>query len=267
MPVLVEAVDPGRWWGKAAGLMLGAIMAGWSGGWLGLLLGHVFDVRLRLEPFAWSSAAPPAPEQRFRAATLALMGYVASLGGPVSGQKWKVIERFLDECGLEGGDREHARHLFACGANSRLPVARMVRWLCSEQRGPAAAPYLARVAIADGPPERQALQALLGLARRLGVPEEQMRSLLRGGEERRCEAPLQAGALRRGLLEAFALLGIDDQATAAEIKRAYRRAVARYHPDRLLAAGASELDIEAATRATREIRAAYEDVLSARGLG
>lgn len=265
--MLVEAVDPGRWWGKAAGLMLGTIMAGWPGCLLGLLLGHIFDLRLRFEPLVWSGMTASAPERRFCTATLALMGHVAALGGGISDQRRQAVERFITERGLEGSDREQAWQLLAFGADARLPVERMLRWLRADDRGADAARQLARIAIADGPPERQALRALLKFARSLGVPQEQMRSLLRNRDERRYEPPLQEQILGGGMLDAFALLGVDEQATAAEIKRAYRRAVARCHPDRLLAAGASELDVQAATQVTREIRAAYESALSARGPG
>jgi DnaJ-class molecular chaperone len=57
----------------------------------------------------------------------------------------------------------------------------------------------------------------------------------------------------QGQLDYYKLLGVSYQATPAEIKRAYRGAMKRWHPDRLT----PELRAEAETRA-RELNEAYK---------
>jgi DnaJ-domain-containing protein 1 len=56
----------------------------------------------------------------------------------------------------------------------------------------------------------------------------------------------------------YAVLGLTEEATDAEIDLAYRRLMAQYHPDRM-AGAAAELRRQAETRA-REINAAYDRI-------
>ena len=63
---------------------------------------------------------------------------------------------------------------------------------------------------------------------------------------------------------ALETLGVRADASNADIKKAYRRLMNRYHPDKL-AAGASADEIESAGRKTREVREAYELLRARRG--
>lgn len=66
--------------------------------------------------------------------------------------------------------------------------------------------------------------------------------------------------------QAYTLLGIAKDASAEEIKRAYRTLVKQYHPDIIKAQGADEDYIQAATAKVQEINAAYEMVKKAKGI-
>ena len=61
------------------------------------------------------------------------------------------------------------------------------------------------------------------------------------------------------------MLGLQKDASPAEIKLAYRRLLKRHHPDKLAASNASAADLKRATDKTREITAAYERIREARG--
>ena len=63
----------------------------------------------------------------------------------------------------------------------------------------------------------------------------------------------------------YAILNINATATKAEVKRAYRRKISHYHPDKLIAQGASESNIKTATEKTQQIRKAYEHICSLNG--
>ena len=56
----------------------------------------------------------------------------------------------------------------------------------------------------------------------------------------------------------YAVLGLKDTATPAELKKAYRNLIQKYHPDKVRAAGKSEKAIDAAEKKVAEINAAYE---------
>ena len=67
---------------------------------------------------------------------------------------------------------------------------------------------------------------------------------------------------RRKGTDPYAVLGLTDQASDAEVDLAYRRLIAQYHPDRL-AGAAEELRRHAETRA-REINGAYDRIQALR---
>ena len=60
----------------------------------------------------------------------------------------------------------------------------------------------------------------------------------------------------------YAVFGLTEEASEAEVDRAYRRLIAQYHPDRLQGA-APELRQQAETRA-RELNAAYDRIKTLR---
>ena len=60
----------------------------------------------------------------------------------------------------------------------------------------------------------------------------------------------------------YAVLGLTDEASDAEIDRAYRRLISQYHPDRM-AGAAEELRRHAEAR-SREINAAYDRIQTLR---
>jgi DnaJ like chaperone protein len=72
-------------------------------------------------------------------------------------------------------------------------------------------------------------------------------------------------AKRSALDHAYAILGVEREATDAEVKRAYRRLLSRHHPDKLVSKGLPEEMMKLAAEKTHEIRQAYETITRARG--
>jgi DnaJ like chaperone protein len=64
--------------------------------------------------------------------------------------------------------------------------------------------------------------------------------------------------------QAYAQLGLTSDASDAEIKRAYRKLVSQYHPDKLVSHGLPEEMMEAAKKRVREINTAYDRIKQAR---
>lgn len=65
--------------------------------------------------------------------------------------------------------------------------------------------------------------------------------------------------------DALMLLGIQETSEEKEIKRAYRRLLSQYHPDKLAGAGASPEAVREATEKTRELHSAYSLVRERHG--
>ncbi len=58
--------------------------------------------------------------------------------------------------------------------------------------------------------------------------------------------------------DAYQALGVTAQNSDKEIKRAYRKLISQYHPDKLIGQGVPEDMIKKATERSKEIHAAYE---------
>ena len=63
---------------------------------------------------------------------------------------------------------------------------------------------------------------------------------------------------------AYDILGIDQNATDQEVKKAYRVLMNEHHPDKLVAKGLPEEMMAVAKEKTQEIQAAYDQIREAR---
>ena len=70
----------------------------------------------------------------------------------------------------------------------------------------------------------------------------------------------------QSLHQSYASLGIKADATAQEIKRAYRKLVSQYHPDKLISQGLPDEMMEMSKKRVREINAAYDKIKASRGI-
>jgi DnaJ like chaperone protein len=116
--------------------------------------------------------------------------------------------------------------------------------------------YLIVMALADGH-FHPAEEALLGeIAGYLGYDQPTFKRLIEmvlnqsnfGGQANSAEA----------LEGAYKALGVAKENTDAEIKRAYRKLMSQYHPDKLMGQGVPEDMIAMATEQAKEIQLAYD---------
>lgn len=253
----------GLWWGKLVGALLGAMLGGWPGLGLGALLGAQFDSRLRLERCsarAWRGLGLSDEDARFLSAACAAIGGLLPSQGPAQEQV-RVIRELLWELSLNSAQRRRAWQLIGESAAEPLPQRLLAgRLRGGGEQGEWLLRALSRLAVAEGASASARQRELQRLAQRLGVDFSRL-----GGHFADEAESETLGFIRRRVDDACDLLGVDPLASVAEIKQAYRRAVARHHPDRLLAQGAAEAQVRAATELTREIRLAYEDIRSSRG--
>jgi len=74
------------------------------------------------------------------------------------------------------------------------------------------------------------------------------------------------GSASTALHTAYAALGLQADATPAEIKRRYRKLMSENHPDKLIAEGVPDELLRVGTERAQEITAAYEVIQESRGL-
>lgn len=100
-------------------------------------------------------------------------------------------------------------------------------------------------------------------SKRSGRNNENKRSQNSGGSRSQNEKPKRP---KSALEQAYELLGCRECDTNEIVKRSYRVAAKKYHPDLLRAAGASEAQIFQATQKMAQVNAAWELICKERGL-
>ena len=136
---------------------------------------------------------------------------------------------------------------------------------------------LLQTALADGVLHAEEERILIQVATALGIPEMQFRQIL---AMLVAQAQFSSGAGRQqyshtghappprqdALLQAYQVLGLQPSATAAEVKRAYRKLMSEHHPDKLAARGVPEEMIRVATERSAQITTAYDLIKKSRDL-
>jgi len=65
--------------------------------------------------------------------------------------------------------------------------------------------------------------------------------------------------------DAYKALGVPKESTDQEVKKAYRKLISQYHPDKLIGQGLPEDMIAVATEQAKEVQLAYDLIMKSRG--
>ncbi|MGJ8667983.1 MAG: co-chaperone DjlA [Oceanococcus sp.] len=259
--------------GKLIAGTLGLLMGGIVGGLLGLIIGHWFDKTVRL-------IRPPeaGKQQAIVEKCFELMGAVCKADGHVSPEEISAAEQIMARLRLQADARQAAIAAFNRGKTEGYDVNQAsaqlkqlcggrILWLrlCLE--------ILLSGAAADGKLDDAERQMLIQIAGGLGIPTaefEQMLALMTGGFGNYQAGAAGAGGFQRpqkdNLSEAYKVLGVSQDVSDGEAKKAYRRLMSKHHPDKLAAREMPDAMRQQAEEQVRRIRAAWDAVAAARGL-
>ncbi|MBZ5487643.1 co-chaperone DjlA [Halomonas aquamarina] len=240
--------------GLATGGPVGLLIGGALGWWLGRRLSRrLMDARMRLQ-------------EGFLESIFAVMGCLCQADGKVTEGERDVAERLLDQMRLQGEQRARMRAAFERG---RADDFDLDAELASVGRLTRHQPVMRQVFLqvqlsaiaADGVLHPAEHDMILRVARGVGCSEtelQQIEAMLHGA------AANSQGASEEALKDAYRVLGVSEEASDAEIKKAYRRLMSQNHPDKLAGKGLPESMRDVAQARTSEIGNAYERIRKAR---
>jgi len=254
------------------------MLGGPLGALLGAAIGHQFDKGI--EGFDTFPSLEPGRQQRiqmaFFTATFSVMGHLAKADGRVTEEEIAIARQIMDRMDLSAEMRETAIRLFREGKSPGFPLDDTLDQFRQEigRRSSLMRLFLEiqlQAAYADGSLHPSEERILLHICTRLGFSRFEFQALraFMEAQLRFSQAQYQHRYQRYGrqhapgrqqpsLHDAYAVLGVNPQASEAEIKKAYRRLMSQHHPDKLVAKGLPEEMVKIATEKTQKIREAYE---------
>ncbi len=258
------------WWGKIIGGALGYVILGPFGVFLGVIIGNQFDAgfyklgNLKKPSQSWSSGNQEQVQTTFFTALFSVMGHIAKADGQVTADEIAMAKNIMQQMSLNKTQTRIAIDLFNKGKQSDFQLDDILNQLNYECRRrhnvlQMFLEVLLQAAYADGVMHPKEKEALHYIANTLGFSAEELahlEALILGQHN------VAGSSTGISLEDAYAVLGVSNSASQAEVKKAYRRMMNQHHPDKLVSKGLPEEMVKIATQKTQEIKAAYEKIKS-----
>jgi len=287
------------WWGKLLGAFFGYLTAGAAGAFFGLLAGNFFDRGLAsyfTNPhWFYHNEKRKAVQKVFFESTFLVMGHIAKADGRVSEQEIKMAKLVMDEMRLDKQQKVFAQLLFNEGKQPTFkldPVLTKLQTNCRDNREllKLFVDIQYRASQIDGLTAKK-IKMLDVIFAHLGfIPFHQQYRFYEdfaysstaneqqnnsqhssssyshsSNERHNSNKQRSYQTNNNSLVQAYALIEVNPQASKQEVKRAYRRLISRNHPDKLMAQGLPPEMIKIANDKTSKIVKAYELICTNKG--
>lgn len=286
------------WWGKIIGALIGYLAYGPAGAVFGIICGNLFDIGLNhvLHTPQWHyyRQAPTETRNMFMPALFKIMGNLAKTDGVVTQDDIKIARQIMRELKLMGQDKKRAMQYYNEGKSAYFkmePHLGVIKQMCYHNSDLRAlfAETLYRTALIStiSNAKKDKLNTIfMTLAFKPVFPERvkysnyyhqtyNNRAQAEHAQKRHSSNHKQSQDRKRYYYQAqrtqtrkksdYEILGVQEGERAAVVKKAYRKIMSQVHPDKLIAKGASQVEIDKATDKAQEIQAAYERIKKARG--
>ena len=271
--------------GKMIGSSLGFMMAGPFGALIGFIIGNMFDKGLSRhmsQPFNhFFNEKRTAVSQAFIKTSACLMGFFAKADGRVSEKELEYANSIFRNFKLDDEQTLQAQEWFTTSKNGQISLKDQIRMLqYLKEKNLFLCKYCLDITYQmmkiDGLNSKK-INLLNQVLTEVGFapletifnPEdlwEEFKTQQRSSYQyqRYQQQPPFSQPLHT-TENAFKTLNLTSSATQAEVKKSYRRLMSQYHPDKMMAKGASQQDIQKATEKTQQISKAYEHICSVKG--
>ncbi len=271
---------PRHWWGKIIGGLLGLFRGGLSGALFGLFLGHMVD------RFFAGVTGVNTTKKSFFEALFCSLGHLSKADGQVTETEIRMVESLMQRMQITGEDRQRAIHFFNQGKQEdfKLEAALQSFIKYSVVRQDLRLMFMEIIvdaAFSDGRVTQEEHAVLLRIATALRIPGQLFAAMLqvrgapagaygqgsygRGAYGQGRSYRASSSNTTRTMDQAYAQLGLTQKASDGEVKKAYRKLVSQYHPDKLVSRGLPEEMMNIAKTRVREINTAYDQIKQARG--
>ncbi len=247
---------------KLIGFVVGFYFAGFWLAILGLFVGSIFD-RVRIYGTGGANPLHQALRQTVFLETVFIsMGKLAKADGHVSQDEIDHVEAVMQKLGMTADHRQRAIALFKQGATPDFDIAptyQRFMSICGHTKNlkDVLLVYLIVMAMADGHFHSAEEALLLDISARMGYSPEVFRQMVDMVTNQSHFGAGQASTADQ-LEDAYKALGVTKENSDAEIKRAYRKLMSQYHPDKLIGQGMPEDMIAMATEQAKEIQLAHD---------
>ncbi|PCK10180.1 MAG: co-chaperone DjlA [Alteromonadaceae bacterium] len=264
--------------GRIIGTCVGFFTLGPVGAGIGFVVGMLLDrgIAKTKEQENLSPEQKNELGQAFFEALFPILGKLAKADGRISEEEITSTERTMTQMGLTSEQRQTAIELFNQGSESNFDMAASLAQFnakCAQNNSlkQIFLIYLISLAYADGTLHPSEETILRDIASHLGYSKFAFNHLLgmlkaqtrfyRGKQE---QGGYHSGDHQRApsnaddRATAYTALGVNEGINDVDLKKAYRRLMSEYHPDKLEGRGVPQDMVKLATERSQEIQAAYE---------
>ena len=263
-------------WGKMLGGSVGLIFGGPVGLALGLAVGHQFDRgyktgdanRDRLQSHYRSRVSTRANESFFHA-IFPVLGRLSKADGRVNEDEIRVARLLMHRMELSPEQTREALELFRAGKSESYPLVTTIdelRIVCSPPMQRLFVEVLIQAVLAKGSIHEAERALLWTICQRLNISRVEFAQIEAIARIQAHRGQNNEYAAATSLQQAYRLLGASDEADDKEIKLAYRRLMSKHHPDKLTDKSLSDSEAQKASHKAIDIRLAYEQIKTSRGM-
>ena len=248
------------------GLIIGAVIGLWTGNVPGMIFGAAVGFFINRWLFNAVLGAG-SPQALFFKATFVVMGKVAKADGRVTEQEIEFARNVMTRMRLDDEKKRQAMAYFSEGKEADYDLAKVLRplSLLIQRRSAVKIMFLEiqlQAAMADGEVSPNELQIIQQVCTYLKMSQQEMDNLLKRMQGQ--QAFYGEHNSQSAIEDAYKVLGVSQDSTDAELKKAYRRLMSQHHPDKLVAKGLPPEMMQLAKEKTQEIQSAYDIVKSSR---